>query len=208
MNIIANDCTGGFIYRDILSTSYKNPFIFSRTFLDDFIYLLKHFNELNFTKFNLCESTPFKYYIRVDDAINIQYNHYKFDPTAAELRKEPPNVYYSKIWEYIVNKYIERTRRMTEPPIFIGHFDYGQLGEWDPTMSIDKVNSFVNLCHQLNQPALILSELPIESYDSDTVKIVRFKRIKLDGNRYVHIVDVLRDEIVNKLQELSDKVRL
>ena len=75
-------------------------------------------------------------------------------------------------------------------------------------MSIDKVNKFVNLCHQLNQPALILSELPIESYDSDTVKIVRFKRIKLDGNRYVHIVDVLRDEIVNKLQELSDKVRL
>ena len=203
MNIIANDCTGGFIYRDILKMEYSNPFIFSKVLLDDFIYLVNNYKTINFRKFKLCQSSEWRFYIRVDDSINIQYNHYRFDPTINGIKKDPPNVYSNHIWEYVVSKYINRLDRMVDPPIFIGHYDYGQLGEWDSTLTIEKVNRFVKCLQELEQPAIIISELPILANDTKFVKILRFKRMKLADDRYVPVMDMVGNDIYRLLNNLT-----
>lgn len=207
MNIISNDCTGGFIYRDIIKEEYANPFIFSKVLLDDFIYLASNYQSINFRKFGLLQSAEWQFYIRVNDKINIQYNHYKFDPTVNGIRKDPPNVYSSHIWEYIVGRYITRVHRMNEPPIFVGHYDYGQLGEWDPTLTIEKLNSFIHDLQVRNQLALIVSELPIDLDDTDSVKILRFKRVKIDDEHYEPVIDLLSDKIHHSLAILSKRLK-
>jgi len=47
MNIISNNCLGGFIYKDFLQIKYENPFIFSLMDYDDFLYLLENYETID-----------------------------------------------------------------------------------------------------------------------------------------------------------------
>ena len=49
MNIITNNCLGGFIYRDILKTEYQNPFIWTGIEIEKFIDFVDNFDKIDFT---------------------------------------------------------------------------------------------------------------------------------------------------------------
>lgn len=53
MNIITNNCLGGFIYRDILKTEYQNPFIWTYIKTNEFIFLCENYNKINFHNYEL-----------------------------------------------------------------------------------------------------------------------------------------------------------
>ena len=56
---IANNCTGGFLYR-LLDRPYDNPFMWSVMSASDFLKLIKHFYEIDFSNVKLiapCKTT-------------------------------------------------------------------------------------------------------------------------------------------------------
>lgn len=120
MNIISNNCTGGFIYQTILKSEFQNPFIWCRILPDDFIFLLKNKEKINFNNISLektakeLEENKPIFYINVDDKINLYYTHYWFNKRYDKPYKENNEIKYNKIWEYIVDKYFDRLKRMKE----------------------------------------------------------------------------------------------
>jgi uncharacterized protein (DUF1919 family) len=53
MNIISNNCFGGYIYKNVLKEQYSTPFIWNRIYNNDLITLLKNFNKINFNNIEL-----------------------------------------------------------------------------------------------------------------------------------------------------------
>jgi hypothetical protein len=117
----------------LLKKEYENPFIWCRVFNEDYLYLVKHYAEINFKNFELCKfgskiknkTNPF--YINVDNKISIHYSHYYFDCAAEKpliiKKHEGADFYYNKIWETVVNNYEKRLGRMTGEPIFVFNDD-------------------------------------------------------------------------------------
>ena len=52
MNIISNDCTAGFIYKEI-NEEFKNPFIWTSIDIDNFIKLIENYDTLNFNNISI-----------------------------------------------------------------------------------------------------------------------------------------------------------
>lgn len=84
MNIVSNNCTGGFIYSELLHSRFSNPFIWCRVSLDDFLFLMQYWDSINFLNARLVkhgelldDTAPFA--IRVDDKFEIRYTHYYFN---------------------------------------------------------------------------------------------------------------------------------
>lgn len=128
MNIVSNNCTGGFIYSELLHSRFLNPFIWCRVSLDDFLYLMQYWDSINFLNARLVkhgelldDTAPFA--IRVDDKFEIRYTHYYFNSRCEtpETRQYGRGISFfsNKIWEIIIKKYISRVSRMTSTPIFI-----------------------------------------------------------------------------------------
>jgi len=128
MNIIANNCCGGWLYTHN-KMEYTNPFMWSITQYDSLIYLLGHFYDINWTNIKISESALRKhtYKITVDGMVNIHYMHCVFNkdktqPTKIFRKNIGNDIDYCLIWEYVYDKYIARTKRMIkngEPPIFL-----------------------------------------------------------------------------------------
>lgn len=196
---MSNDCSAGLIYKKVLETTYKNPLVFKKIYFDDFIKLIKNYDIINFSNYELKKDNDWHFRIEVDNIFTAELNHYRFDKTVDGIKKNFPDVYSNKIWEYIVEKYETRLLRMNERPIFIGHYDYGQLGKWDPTLSVKKLNDFCSFLKKSNLPCLIISELPIEETESDTFKIIRFSR--KNGDEFIKN----KKEIIEKLNFLNEK---
>lgn len=131
MNLISNTCTGALIYRDYLKKPYNNPFCWNFIESDDFYNLIINYENINFNNFELIKKDNWKFYIKIDNLITIYYAHYKFNKNYNTITTIKDDVYYNKIWEYIIEKYKIRTKRMlelNEPPIFIvGSTNIGQL---------------------------------------------------------------------------------
>lgn len=137
MNLISEDCHGGFVYEE-LKEQFTNPFIWCYITKDDMYYLIKHYNEINFNDYEISKSFVrnrpknkmdiFK--IRVNNKIDIHYTHYHFKEDAKVRIVKKPDVYWNKIWEYVVEKYEIRLKRMTENPVFLINFsrqEYNKL---------------------------------------------------------------------------------
>ena len=111
MNLISEDCHGGFAYVE-LNEQFSNPFIWNYITKDDMYYLVKNYDKINFKHYELSKSFVrnrprnkmdiFK--IRVDGKIDIHYTHYHFSKKDATVRIKKPDVYYNKIWEYVLKK--------------------------------------------------------------------------------------------------------
>ena len=114
------------LYRDLLKTPYENPFIWTRMMDDTFIWLLENYESINFRKYELTK-TNFSledyvncfFYIKYDNKHEVKYGHYKFVKNATKPVKIKMDVQYNKIWEYIIEKYEKRLKRMKTEPIFI-----------------------------------------------------------------------------------------
>ncbi len=159
MNIISNNCLGGFIYKDFLQIKYENPFIFSLMDYDDFLYLLENYETIDFENFELIkESEKFENFgIIIEGKIKVRFIHSKFDkeckiPTIKVFHDEKTmrtvtDIYYNKIWEYIVEKYLSRIKRMPK------RIDLIAL-DVDDDNDID-VNKILEVCKEKNYKVFV-----------------------------------------------------
>lgn len=143
MNIIANSCVGGFIYKNELKVPFQNPFIWNIIDYNSMLYLVKNYDKINFENFELMKDKNWNFSLIIDGKVKIQYVHYKFNANCNKPTTKYIDVFYNKIWEFIVSKYILRLDRMKKDksrPIFIfaNWFDkpetlltYKQLQELD-----------------------------------------------------------------------------
>ena len=123
MNLISQNCLAGNIYQCILRERFGNPFIWSVIDFDSMLYLIENWDSINFENYELVKDEKFNFSIIIDDHVKVQYVHYLFDPNSKEIRyvSNPGNVYWDKIWIYIVEKYEERLKIMlenNEKPLF------------------------------------------------------------------------------------------
>lgn len=175
MNIISNNCLGGFIYKDFLQIKYENPFIFSRMNYEDFLYLLVNYENINFENFELIKESDKleKFRIIIDNKIKVQFNHYKFDKDCIistvkifndeKTMRTTTNVYYNKIWEYIVEKYEQRIKRMSKKIDLIAL-------DVDDKNDID-VNKILEVCKKKNYIVFACTnKIPEETSDNIIVR--------------------------------------
>ena len=119
MNIISNSCLGSYITRDYLNEPYSNPFCWS--VIDDvsIINLIKNYKNINFNKYELTKDKNWNFYITIDKLVKVWYVHYRFSKNDNKIRKNDVDVFYNRIWEYIIKCYETRLKRMKEEPIFV-----------------------------------------------------------------------------------------
>jgi hypothetical protein len=121
-NLIGNSCVSAFITNELLKQKYINPFCWCTIDADSMYNLIKYYDNINFKNFELIKDKNWMFYIIIDKKIKIRWPHYKFSKTDKILKKLKHDVYWNKIWEYIVEIYIKRTNRMLNEkinPIFI-----------------------------------------------------------------------------------------
>lgn len=122
MNIISNTCLGAYIQRDILHQQYNNPFCWNIIDAKSMLYLIENYDSINFMNYELVKDAKWNFTLIIDKHIYVKYVHYLFSPMDDSPRIHNADVYYNKIWEYIIHKYEERLIRMKEnnlKPIFV-----------------------------------------------------------------------------------------
>lgn len=122
MNIISNTCVGAALQRDCIKQEYANPFCWCTIDFNSMYYLIKNYDKINFDDFNLIKNENWRFSIVIENKIQINYPHYKLGKTDKTLRRKGEDIFYYKMWEYVVQKYEERKNRMIknkEKPIFI-----------------------------------------------------------------------------------------
>lgn len=123
MNVISTNCAGSYIMTSG-TQPLGNPFAWAFTPYKSIRVLLEQFNEINFANIKLSESTRWKgtYTLTIDDIVDIYYIHYHFNPMRITPYKENNDISMCNIWEYIIDKYLLRTKRMIrngEQPSFL-----------------------------------------------------------------------------------------
>lgn len=122
-NLIGNTCCASWITQRILHQEFINPLCWSIMDFTSAYNCIAHFYDVNWLNIQLNVDTAFsEFSITVDKCFTIIYVHYKFSPFVDTLYKKDDDVYFNKIWEYIVDKYIDRARKMCNhkiPPRFI-----------------------------------------------------------------------------------------
>lgn len=114
---------------------HTNPFTWVDLDFNSMFHLMCNWYSINWANIRL-EEHPHPYWggniywLIVDNKVTIRYVHYLFDAHAKTPIVQGANVKYWLIWEYIVEKYFERVKRMQQlrqEPSFIiewGHLDY------------------------------------------------------------------------------------
>lgn len=140
MNLICNSCLGARLYQ-LNKLEYKNPFMWNIITANDMITLIKNYKNINFNNYELMKSdyysrtefyrnqfknelkrSLFIFKIRIDNQIDLHYVHYRFNAKESKTVIKDVNVESNKIWEYVVEKYISRVKRMlsdNEAPKFV-----------------------------------------------------------------------------------------
>lgn len=122
MNLISHNCLAGNIYKNHLKEEFNNPFIWTVIDFNSMLYLIQNWNKINFKNYELIKDEQWNFSIIIDNKVKVQYVHYKFNPNCKTPRLDNVgSIHYYKIWEYIIQKYEERTKRMLEKnenPIF------------------------------------------------------------------------------------------
>lgn len=122
MNLIGNSCLSSFITKEHIKEGYSNPFCWSVIDINSFCYLIENFDKINFWNYELVKDENWNFYIIIDEKIKVKFIHYKFSKQHSTILRKGLDVFYNKIWTYIVEKYETRLKRMLEKkeePIFI-----------------------------------------------------------------------------------------
>lgn len=122
MNLVGNSCIASWITNRILKNEFSNPFTWCIMDFESSYNLVKYWDEIDFTKYELVKDDNWNFSIIIDNKVKIQYVHYKFSPKYSKPTKVGEDIFYNKIWEYITDKYNSRVNRMLknkEDPIFI-----------------------------------------------------------------------------------------
>ena len=200
MNIISNNCLSGFLYRDILKSEYKNPFIWTSIFSDSFNELLNNFENINFQNVKVIKENK-----QLDNScLTIIDNKYKIHNSHIFLSQKDTiprnaydnihvdwvNVYYNKPDEYILTKFKNRVLRM-DNDIRVCMYDANSYG-----FTIENIKSIIKTCNMKKYKSLIFTEKEIEE-NLENVKIIHIKHsdpwiINLYNNYMNEIMEFLK----------------
>ena len=127
-NIISNDCVGGYIYKDWLKTDNQNPFIWSSIDIENFIKIVKCYDDIDFRNIKcelvlnnsgICKQGSLIPKIIIDDDIEVNYFHYICDKAFKAQTSRSGYTLYENIISYTIEAYNRRLTRMVERPTFI-----------------------------------------------------------------------------------------
>ena len=174
MNLIGNCCISNSVAR-YCNEGNTNPFSWVDLDFESMFYCMTHWTTINWANIRMEEHKhPYWagniYWLIIDNNITIRYVHYLFDANAKKPTTIGSNVYYCRIWEYIINKYIERTKIMlssAQDPTFViewGHLDYNSHN-WTRLVNSNQPYKVVVITrgHKLsttNQNILIINDNP------------------------------------------------
>ena len=117
---------GGSFYKDVVKIEFNHPFFWGQiTPPLDIIKLINEFETINFDNYTLEKDKDWKFTLNIDNKIHYFLTHYIFSKTDTIPRKFLCEVYYNKIWEYIIEKYESRLQRMKQckdKPCFAIHW--------------------------------------------------------------------------------------
>ena len=122
MNIISNNCAGAAIYKYVLNTEYQNPFIWCFT---DLKALVAKFDSINWTSVKIYNEMPNllgRWHLCIDNMVDMNFVHAYWDPSHETPYIDQWNVRYNRIWQYLMDKYVKRVKRMLdhkESPIYV-----------------------------------------------------------------------------------------
>ena len=127
MILISQNCLSGHLYK-LLHAKYAHPFIWTVIDFNSMKNLIITWDKLDFSDFDLIKNDKLEFSIILNKNIKIQYVHYKFDSNKkVPTKNNIGDISYNKIWEYIVEKYIERCKRMladkSKPLFCIANFN-------------------------------------------------------------------------------------
>ena len=120
MNIISNNCTAGWIYKQS-GIQYNNPFVFTIMTPKDFTNLINNYDTLNFGNREIRQEGTC-YVITIDGLVDIKYIHHKekdVDTPYIKIERGDRNMYGRNMKDYILSAYDRRVSRMEGPPLFI-----------------------------------------------------------------------------------------
>ena len=212
-NIISNNCLGGFIYRNILKSEYRNPFIW--TLFDDNVFnkFIKNFHTINFRHAVVKKATDnwtidndFDTIIANEYIVHNIHMHFNAIHTTPHHCNPASNknhslwtdgMSYRYIWEYIYEKYCIRLNRMLmdniEPIIiYWGMFNGVRC-------KFEQVRELCEIIHNLQLSAVI--------FDDRVLQYATKKCIVIPDNKsWViprHIIDEHSTNIMRWLNELT-----
>lgn len=188
MNVIGNNCIGGFIYK-YANIPYSNPFIWTGIYGSSLEYILTHFNSINFSNAYLHDvSGNYDYNVVIDNKLDVSFwRHYKYSPSAGYQQIINDAIYSNDIGNFILNTYRKRLRRMTEPPTFVIHWWAG-LSTCVPEYwkTTPPTNDF-----------LYLSSLTHKNFEHKVIIFGPYKEINPTGNNVFYIYDETCTERTN-----------
>lgn len=150
MNIVSNSCIGACLYKQCHNT-FNNPFMWNVIDFDSFVYLIEHWNEIDFYDYELIKDDKWIFSILIENKIKIQYVHYIFNPNYSHPTLDKAgNILYNKIWEYIVERYDTRLSRMLdnkEYPLFcVCNFNTIYKDSIYTKEQLEKLSTYKNVC--------------------------------------------------------------
>ena len=173
MNIISNNCLAGYLYQQ-LKIPYSNPFIWTSIYGDSLETLVFNFDKINFSNYEICKDKNWNFWFNVDDKIRIDFTHHKFDANANKCYKKGSNLFYNKIWEYIVDKYDTRLCRMNEEPVFVLDFWKTQYKQKKHLCSLKTLNeiTYFEMWLNKNYPYKTIIIQPFIKENKKKIKII------------------------------------
>lgn len=162
MNIISNNCLGGYIYQNILHEEYKNPFIWTLfENPDDYINMIRNYNKINFDNIELTRKGhgfSNNLQLLIDNKYLLSFIHIFFDPTrntTAYFEHTPrivgENILTPEPWKYIVDKYKQRLSRMKKESSTI--FLY-----FEPNLHCNILHDLPSICESLKYKCVIFTD--------------------------------------------------
>lgn len=121
-NLIGNSCIASWITTKLLNQAFINPFTWCIMDFESSYNLVKNWENINFNNYELVKDNNWNFSIIIDKIIKVQYVHYHFDKNANSIISKNNDIFYNKIWEYIIDKYVQRINRMLElkiEPVFM-----------------------------------------------------------------------------------------
>ena len=154
MNIIANNCIGGFIYK-YSNQPYGNPFIWTALYGTSLETIIFNYDSINFNDVWLHDVNGKRNYnLVIDNKLDCKFwSHYKYDPTTEVPEKRGDSIYIKHVEDFILNTYRKRLQRMTMPPIFILHWWIGMsTGTADYWKTSPPKNDFIYFSNFIHRP--------------------------------------------------------
>ena len=176
MNIIANDCTGAYLYTEQLKQDFQNPFIWSSIDIDNFCILIEKFNVLDFNNISyrliennsdVCKNGSQVVQITIDNTVDVYYFHYIYNTKYKTPTKAEGHTQCSCIVQYALDTYRRRLEKMIEKPIFL----------WDASQKKWYNKSNVNIIERLKNIktdyTIIVYAANIENSRNDNMILIK-----------------------------------